>query len=836
MKAPEIPANEKERLAALSRLCILDTDSEARFDRLTALAQFAFRVEIALVSLVDQKRQWFKSAQGLAVRETSRDISFCGHAINEAEPFIIPDALLDDRFVGNPLVTEAPHIRFYAGAQLRDREGFVLGTFCLIDSKPRVMSAGEQAHLRYLADLVERELLYNDWHQAFDEQLAAQQQLKVRENLLRTIIDNLPVNIYVKDLDHRKILANRSEQRFVGATSEAELIGLKDEDIYPAHGDMLTIGEQEDQRVTRQGKAIINKENYGIRHDGALTQFLVSKIPLFDDNNAITGLVGISVDITKEKEATEQAERQLLALRLLQEISSELGTSMDERMRRALRIGLDYLAMDIGIISQIENDIYGLQWLQANVGIEFHEGQTLKLEDTYCQLLFENDGELVIEHMGQSRYAHHRVYQMHQLESYLGVLLTLEGRVIGTLNFTSKRPRSRPLSDGERLFMRLLGRWVTANLERRRSQEKLKDLVSHVPGMIYQFRLWPNGRRALLYCSPGIADLFDLSMASAMEDIERIIERIHEEDLSAFNFSIAKSAQSLTVWESQFRILDGRNQYRWVEGHATPKRTLDGGTIWHGYIHDIDERKKVERVKSEFVSTVSHELRTPLTSIGGSLRLIAGGAMGELPKQVQRLIDVAQKNTDHLTLLINDLLDLEKLNTAEIRLSFQPESVAELLAHAIETNTAYAQRSDVALTLEENSHPHQLMVDASRFQQIMTNLISNAVKFSTAGKSVAVGWRLKNNQIEIHVKDEGCGIPANFQDRAFERFTQADSSDRRTRGGTGLGLAITRELTELMKGKIWFESEEGIGTTFYLEFPLYSPPHGAIESPLSEQE
>ncbi len=158
MKKPEFPANEQERLQALQSLGILDTESEERFDRLTRMARRMFRVPIALVSLVDTERQWFKSRAGLDAPETPRDISFCGHTILGDDIFVIVDARNDIRFADNPLVTGAPHIRFYAGAPLRDLKGYKLGTLCLIDTEPRSLDASDLQDLRDLADMAQSEL------------------------------------------------------------------------------------------------------------------------------------------------------------------------------------------------------------------------------------------------------------------------------------------------------------------------------------------------------------------------------------------------------------------------------------------------------------------------------------------------------------------------------------------------------------------------------------------------------------------------------------------------------------------------------------------------------
>ena len=158
MIKPELPANEAERLHALRTLQILDTSHEERFDRVTRMAKRMFGVEISLVSLVDEDRQWFKSAQGLDASETSREISFCGHAINQDGLFIIPNAIDDVRFSDNPLVTDAPNIRFYAGYPLKLRQGINLGTLCLIDSKPKHLNEEDKQLLNDLGAMIEQEI------------------------------------------------------------------------------------------------------------------------------------------------------------------------------------------------------------------------------------------------------------------------------------------------------------------------------------------------------------------------------------------------------------------------------------------------------------------------------------------------------------------------------------------------------------------------------------------------------------------------------------------------------------------------------------------------------
>jgi diguanylate cyclase (GGDEF)-like protein len=209
MKRPDIPQNEAERLHALRALQILDSSHEERFDRVTRLARRLFGVPISLVSLIDEDRQWFKSAEGLDVAETSREVSFCGHAINEAGLFIIPDAQIDERFHDNPLVTDAPHIRFYAGYVLKLRQGINIGTLCLIDSKPREMDDEDRQLLQDLGEMIEQEIK--------SIQLATLDELTMISNRrgFMTLVDHslkvcrrnkLPISIVLFDLNKFKMI------------------------------------------------------------------------------------------------------------------------------------------------------------------------------------------------------------------------------------------------------------------------------------------------------------------------------------------------------------------------------------------------------------------------------------------------------------------------------------------------------------------------------------------------------------------------------------------------------------------------------------------------------
>lgn len=253
---------------------------------------------------------------------------------------------------------------------------------------------------------------------------------------------------------------------------------------------------------------------------------------------------------------------------------------------------------------------------------------------------------------------------------------------------------------------------------------------------------------------------------------------------------------------------------------AVSEITRRGQKQYVGMVRDISERKRIDKMKGEFISTVSHELRTPLTAIAGSLGLITGGALGQLPERVADLLRIAQKNCQRLQLLINDLLDMEKLAAGKIHFELQVQALQPLLEHAVSDNQSFADQFQVRLVLH-NSHPElRVLVDAHRLQQVLANLLSNAAKYSPILGQVSVTVTKQMDMVRVAVSDQGPGIPEAFKARIFEKFAQADSSDSREKGGTGLGLAISRELVEHMHGRIGFESEPGQGTTFWFELPV----------------
>lgn len=529
MDKPIIPQDEAARLASLQSLEVLDTMPEERYDRLTRLAAAIMDVPIALVSLVDSDRQWFKSKFGLDALETPRDISFCGHAILGEELFEISNTLEDTRFADNPLVVDAPNIRFYAGQPLRTPSGFHIGTLCVIDTKPRALTADQRSLLSDLAHLVEQELIIHD----------------ITELQKRMLKEQRDRRVYEKRLEE-------SEVRFrtlAGATTE------------------------------------------GI---------------------AISGL-GVIVDANRS--------------------------------------------------------------LARMLGYELNE---------------------------------------------------LKGLEIAALILKSDR------------------------------------------------------------------------------------DRIGQDIIDAQNSTSRCAGLSKDGTEIPLEILTNETMYNGKSARVTVFR-------------DLREQNKIDRMKNEFVSNVSHELRTPLTSIQGSLGLILGGLTGEMSQQLKELLEIAHNNSSRLIQLINDILDIQKIESGQMDFQYSVESVNDMVRESVSENEPYAERYNVGFDFIPMSDSPSVSVDPTRIKQVLANLLSNAAKFSPEGGEVKISVNRRDGFVEIRVADNGPGIPEEFRPRVFERFSQAEASGTRPRGGTGLGLSITKVIVERMGGEIGFETETGKGSEFYFTLPLIIP-------------
>lgn len=395
-----------------------------------------------------------------------------------------------------------------------------------------------------------------------------------------------------------------------------------------------------------------------------------------------------------------------------------------------------------------------------------------------------------------------------------------------------------------RIPLDALAQAETSLLQREQYQRALLDN--------FPFMVWlKDHNQRYLAANTKLSEQLHLPSAQALvgKEANELVPTTLAQVLALNPSEILQTGQATNV-EEQVQLA---GQQCWYEIYQAPVFLPSGevlGTV--GYARDISEKKladqellqhrhhleelvqtrtieltealvaaeSVSRLKTEFVSTVSHELRTPLTVISGSLGLICGGALGNLPPKMGSVLEMAHKNSLHLAHLINDLLDIEKLVAGKLHFDMATHTLGHLIDQTVAACQELLQQQPNPLILE-NPHPElEVYVDAVRLHQVLINFISNAVKFSPPAAPINVVVRVIDKSVRIEVVDRGPGISKEFRNRIFQRFAQADSSDTRQKGGTGLGLAISKELITQMHGQIGFTSEPGQGSCFFIELPL----------------
>lgn len=371
-------------------------------------------------------------------------------------------------------------------------------------------------------------------------------------------------------------------------------------------------------------------------------------------------------------------------------------------------------------------------------------------------------------------------------------------RMVGYSVDITDRLRARDMLLEKEVFLRLILEHLPVALFCKDSQNE------------FRFTLW-NRTSELLFGLPSAQmlgrndyDFFPVEQADFFRSKDREVMASNQVVEIPEEFIDSPSLGRLTLHTIKVAVPDATGQPRYLLGIS----------------ENITERKKMERIKNDFVSTVSHELRTPLTSIRGALGLVAGGAMGEVSEPQRNLLGMAVRNSERLTRLINDLLDMEKIAAGRMRFELAVDDLGVLTRDIVEAGSAAGAARQVRLVQEIDDAPLPVTVDAERYSQILNNLLSNALKFAPAQSEVRVQVQRLGKRGRVTISDQGPGVPTEFHERIFQRFSQADSSNTREKGGSGLGLAITKELAEHMYGRVGFSSEPGQGASFWVEFPL----------------
>jgi PAS domain S-box-containing protein len=638
--------DEARRLAALLDLEVLDTPQEERFDRITRVAAALFDVPIAMVSMVDAHRLFWKSCIGLAGREAARDGSFCPHVILQEETLLVPDTRLDPRFADSDAVTGELGIRFYAGHPLHAPGGERVGTLCIADRRPRDLDDAQIARLRDLACLAEREL-------SDVQARVAAVRARRSEDGLRTVMESVGDGIVTFDPQGRIRWANAAAEHNFRA-GHGDLVGQPVASLLDG-GDWSEVAPQVGA-AGEAGPALGSRRLVtGLRRDGEPfpMELLVSEA--WVDGERL--FVAVGQDVT----ARERAAREL---------------HDSERRFRAI-------------------------FDRAGIGISLTDAE--------------------------------------------GRLVDVNPAMAAMFGYTREQLIEMPFA------------------ELRHPDEPVPE------------------------------QLIDALRAAPVGQDVRAIRRYRRADGS-------------TMWGAATLTALGESDERIAGGHTI------------GMLADITLEKEAERLKDEFVAIVSHELRTPLTTIRGSIGLVAGGVVGDLPPEAAAMLRVAVDNTDRLVRLVNDILDIERLESGRIVLEVGEASSRALVDESVRAVESAALAAGVRL--RPQIVDLQVLADADRVVQALVNLLGNAIKFSAAGSPIGVRVERSGRRALFSVSDMGRGIPADDLDAIFDRFRQVDASDARVKGGTGLGLAIARGIVEQHGGRIWAESAPGQGSTFRFTLPL----------------
>ncbi|MEL6135867.1 MAG: response regulator [Cyanobacteria bacterium J06628_6] len=575
--------------------------------------------------------------------------------------------------------------------------------------------------------------------------------------------------------------------------------------------------------------------------------------------NVETGrLYAVARDTTARRADEENLAMFGASLKHLHRINTTQYETFDALFGDCLETGCQIFGLETGIISQIEEEAYTIRSVRSNIDA-LAANDRFDLADTYCAAVVHEHQTVAYSQVGHiAEMQGHPVYQTLRLESYLGTPIFVNGKIYGTLNFSSTAARTAQFSRHEQeiieLMARSIGRFLAADLAQKQQQAAAAALRESEA----RFRMVANSAPVLLWMADTEmhCTFFNQTWLSftgrsiAQERGNGWTEGIHPEDYERCLETYTNAFDAQRTFEMEYRLRRADGEYRWLLNRGTPRLTPDGS--FAGYIGtciDISDRHEVEKLKDEFISVVNHELRTPLTSILGSLDLLASGVLAANPEKGQRMLQIAATNADRLVRLINDMLDIERIESGKMLMDKQVCDSAELMTTAVDGIRSLAESAGIQLTL--TPLPVRIWADPDRIVQVLTNLLSNAIKFSPAGATVTLTAAVQagptreaqpqttdsnallpspTQQVQFQVRDEGRGIPPDKLKTIFGRFQQVDASDSRQRGGTGLGLAVCRSIVQHHGGGIWVQSVLGEGSTFFFSLPVLPPPEPAAPS------
>ena len=530
---------------------------------------------------------------------------------------------------------------------------------------------------------------------------------------------------------------------------------------------------------------------------------------------------------------TERVDRLKWLLQGLLEVQSlitEEVFELDTFMQRVVDLAQSLTGASAAVVELVEGE--DMVYRCTSSSISQHVGLRLRRTGSLSGLCVAEGRVLRCDDAGQDPRVDQEACRRINVVSMICVPLFRSGQTIGVLKVTGQ---DRGVFDSNDEYMlSLLGGTLGSALGNHVALEALKTSEETFRGAMENASIGmalikPNGR--FLKVNAALCELLGYAEAELLaNDFQSITHREDlERDLQFLQRAIAGEIDRYRL-EKRYYHKSGRVIWTLLSVSVVRDRT-GRPSYFVAQIQDISEQREMERLKTEFVSVVSHELRTPLTSIRGSLGLMLGTMSNALPAKAARLLEIAHTNCERLIVLINDILDIDKIASGHMRFDMQRRPLAAMVRKSAQATESYAQRFNVRLEVESSIEEAWIVVDEDRFAQVLSNLLSNASKFSPPNGVVAVAVRVALGRARVSVTDQGPGIPEDFRGRIFERFSQADSSISRRAGGTGLGLHISRQIVERMSGAIGFDTAAGRGTTFWIDFPLAAEPGEAVPAP-----
>ncbi len=517
-------------------------------------------------------------------------------------------------------------------------------------------------------------------------------------------------------------------------------------------------------------------------------------------------------------------ERFADALRAFNQIV-ESDQDQQEKYAAILHLGLDYLNLDMGLISHVEGNTYTIVASATREGDSPAPGTTFDLGQTYCVHTLQAGAPTAFEEAGKSTIASHPCYTTFGLEAYIGVPILADGRAWGTLNFTSAAPRRIPFSEADFALLETFAQWISLYMrfaqqaERVREADETLRLRGTLLDAVANAIMITDAGGHIEWVNPAFTAMTGYTLNEVRGHTPRILSsgRQKPEVYARLWQTISKGE----VWKGELINRRKNGQLYHEEQTITPVMDARGNiTRFIAIKEDVSHRYALDRLKHEFISVVSHELRTPLTAIRGSLGLLTSPAMPPLPDKARELLNIANDNCERLVRLVNDILDVEKIEANEMPFDLQPVMLETVLRSVAEQSEGICREHGIRINLSGNGLSARLLGDADRLHQLFLNLIANAISFSPDGQQIDVTARLDGGRIHVRIRDYGPGVPESFVPHLFDKFAQAQHPDTRTHGGSGLGLAIARAIAEHHGGHLSYAApEDGPGACFEVTLP-----------------